>query len=229
MDLKSAPVIFIDADDTLWENEGYFREAEDKFARLLKPYTDVEGVRKMLWNKQEDNIPYFGYGSKTYFIAMVDAATDLCSGKLPRNVFNGIRRLIIELSTHPVELIEGVERTLAELSTRHRLILATKGDSPEQMRKVRESGLQKYFFCSEIMCNKTETDYLDMALKTGVAPQDMIMIGNSSRSDVLPVVNIGGTAFFVPHDIVWDHEAVQLPFSENIYEIDRFEDLLEYL
>jgi len=228
VDLKETPVIFIDADDTLWENEGSFREAEEQFASLLSPYAHLEGVRDMLWRKQETNIPYFGYGSKTYFIAMTDSALDLCGGTLPREVFDGIRQIIIDLTLHPVELIDGVEETLEYLSSGHRLILASKGDSVEQMRKVKDSGLEKYFFCSEIMRNKNEEDYLDLAAKFSVKPSDIVMVGNSSRSDILPVINVGGTAVFIPHHIVWDHEVVALPESDRIIYLQKFAELRNF-
>ena len=117
--------IFFDADDTLWENERYFRAAEAKFIELLADYTSPEGVQDMLWRKQEDNIPLFGYGSKTYMIGMTDAALELCGGVLPEHIYYGIKKIITELAFHELEIIEGVEETLKALQGRYKLIVAT--------------------------------------------------------------------------------------------------------
>ena len=142
--------IFFDADDTLWENERFFRAAEDKFIELLKDYTTPDGVQDMLWRKQEDNIPLFGYGSKTYMIGMTDAAMELCGGTLPEHIYYGIKKIITELAFHEFTLIEGVEETLQALQGKYRLIVATKGDLTEQLNKYRVSGLAKYFHHCEV-------------------------------------------------------------------------------
>ena len=135
--------IFFDADDTLWENEQFFRDAEAKFTELLKDYTSPEGVQQMLWEKQEDNIPLFGYGSKTYMIGMTDAAVELCGGHLPDHIYNGVKKIITDLAFHKLQMIEGVEGVLQALQGHYRLVVATKGDLPEQMGKFRQSGLAK--------------------------------------------------------------------------------------
>lgn len=227
--LKGYTTIFIDADDTLWENEGDFRRAEDRFAEMLAPVADVEEVRRMLWSKQEENIPNFGYGSKTYLIGMLDAAFDLSGGTLHYEVFRKIREIIIKLSTHPLEIIEGVEETLAYLSSKYRLIVATKGDSVEQTAKFRKSGLDKYFFSYEVMIDKSEEDYLDAAKKYGIKPSDMLMIGNSVRSDIIPVINIGGRAVLLPSKENWVHEAAEVPDSDRVIKLDSFKKLKDYL
>ena len=131
--------IFFDADDTLWENERYFRAAEAKFIELLADYTTPEGVQDMLWRKQEDNIPLFGYGSKTYMIGMTDAALELCGGSLTEEIYYGIKNIITELAFHELQIIEGVKETLEALQGKYELIVATKGDLPEQMAKFRKS------------------------------------------------------------------------------------------
>jgi putative hydrolase of the HAD superfamily len=221
--------IFIDADDTLWENEQYFRNAEAKFIELLKDYTGPEGVQMMLWQKQEENIPLFGYGSKTYLIGMADAAMDLCGGKLPDNIYYGIKKIITDLAFHKLEIIEGVVETLEELQSRYKLIVATKGDLTEQMGKFRISGLAKYFHHCEVMENKDEKNYLELAAKHDLDPSQMLMIGNSVKSDIAPVVNIGGTAIHTPHEIVWVHEMMDMPQSDRIIEVNDFKEILKFL
>ena len=221
--------VFFDADDTLWENERFFRAAEDKFIELLKDYTTADGVQDMLWRKQEDNIPLFGYGSKTYMIGMTDAAMELCGGTLPEEIYYGIKKIITELAFHEFTLIEGVEETLAALHGKYRLIVATKGDLTEQLNKYRISGLAKYFHHCEVMENKDEKNYLELAAKLDMDPSKMLMIGNSVKSDIAPVVNIGGVAIHTPHEITWVHEMMDMPQSDNIIEVNSIKEILDYL
>ena len=221
--------IFFDADDTLWENERFFRAAEDQFIELLADYTSPEGVQDLLWRKQEDNIPLFGYGSKTYMIGMTDAAVELCGGHLPDKIYQGVKKIITDLAFHEFEIIDGVEDTLKALHGRYRMIVATKGDLPEQMNKYRTSGLERYFHHCEVMENKDEKNYLELAAKHDLAPEQLLMIGNSVRSDIAPVVSIGGTAIHTPHDVVWVHEMMDMPESDRIIEVKTIMEILDYL
>lgn len=230
MDLKGKfKYIFFDADDTLWENERHFRAAEDKFAALLSDYTSPEGVQEMLWQKQEDNIPLFGYGSKTYMIGMTDAAMELCGGQLPKHIYYGIKKIITDLAFHELEIIEGVEKTLQALQGHYRLIVATKGDLTEQMGKFRSSGLAHYFHHCEVMENKDEKNYLELIAKNDIRPEELLMIGNSVKSDIAPVINIGGMAIHTPHDIVWVHEMMDMPESDRIIVVKRITDIVDFL
>ncbi len=221
--------IFFDADDTLWENESFFRDAEVEFADLLSEYTGPEGVRALLWAKQEENIPLFGYGSKTYMIGMVDAALELCGDSIPSHIYKGIKKIITELAFHELEIVDGVERTLEVLSKDYTLILATKGDLVEQNNKYRTSGLQKYFHHIEVMEHKNEKNYLELVAKNNITPEELLMIGNSVRSDIAPVVNIGGRAIYIQHETTWDHEYMELPNSDRIIEVEKIEEVLKYL
>lgn len=221
--------IFFDADDTLWENERYFRAAEAKFIELLADYTTPEGVQDMLWRKQEDNIPLFGYGSKTYMIGMTDAALELCGGSLTEEIYYGIKNIITELAFHELQIIEGVKETLEALQGKYELIVATKGDLPEQMAKFRKSGLAHYFHHCEVMENKDEKNWLEVAAKHNLHPEEILMIGNSVKSDIAPVVNIGGRAIHVPHEVVWVHEMMDMPKSDRIIEVKNITEILDYL
>ena len=230
MDLKGKYThVFFDADDTLWENEQFFRDAEAKFAALLSDYTSPEGVQHMLWEKQEENIPLFGYGSKTYMIGMTDAALELCGGTLPDNIYFGIKQIITELAFHEFELKEGVIETLEALQGHYTLVVATKGDLTEQLYKYRMSGLQQYFHHCEVMENKDEKNYLELAAKNNLQPEQILMIGNSVKSDIAPVVNIGGVAFHTPHDVIWVHEIMDMPESDRIIEVKNIREVLDYL
>ena len=221
--------IFFDADDTLWENERYFRQAESRFTELLADYTTPDGVQQMLWEKQEDNIPLFGYGSKTYMIGMTDAALELCGGHLPEHIYYGVKKIITDLAFHEFHLIDGVLETLEALSGRYNLVVATKGDVTEQMFKYRRSGLDKYFHHCEVMENKDEKNYLELAAKHNLQPDQLLMIGNSVKSDIAPVVNVGGWAINTPHDVVWVHEMMDMPESDRIIVVQNVREIVDFL
>ena len=221
--------IFFDADDTLWENEQFFRDAEAQFTELLSDYTGPEGVQQMLWHKQEENIPLFGYGSKTYMIGMTDAAMELCGGTLPEKIYLGIKEIIKKLAFHEFQLIDGVEETLKALQDKYTLIVATKGDLTEQLYKYRQSGLDKYFHHCEVMENKDEKNYLELAAKHNLAPEQILMIGNSVKSDIAPVVNIGGIAINTPHEVVWVHEMMDMPESDRIHVVQNVREIVQIL
>ena len=230
MDLKGKFThIFFDADDTLWENEQFFRDAEAQFAELLADYTSPEGVQEMLWRKQEENIPLFGYGSKTYMIGMTDAALELCGGNLPEHIYFGIKKIITDLAFHEFQIIKGVEEVLQALQGHYTLIFATKGDLTEQLLKYRVSGLEKYFHHCEVMENKDEKNYLELARKHNLQPEQILMIGNSVKSDIAPVVNIGGVAFHTPHEVVWVHEMMDMPESDRIIELKDIREVLYFV
>ena len=230
MDLKGKFThIFFDADDTLWENEQFFRDAEAQFAELLSDYTTPDGVQQLLWHKQEENIPLFGYGSKTYMIGMTDAAMELCGGQLPEKIYYGIKKIITDLAFHEFELIDGVIETLEALQGKYTLIVATKGDLTEQLSKYRSSGLDKYFHHCEVMENKDEKNYMELLAKNNLEPSQLLMVGNSVKSDIAPVVNIGGTAIHTPHDVIWVHEIMDMPESDRIIEVSNIKEILNYL
>lgn len=221
--------IFFDADDTLWENEQYFRNAEAKFTELLADYTSPEGVQQMLREKQEDNIPLFGYGSKTYMIGMTDAALELCGGSLPEHIYYGVKGIITSLAFHELQIIDGVQETLEALSGHYKMIVATKGDVTEQMAKFRKSGLDRFFHHCEVMENKDEKNYIELAAKHDIDPERLLMIGNSVKSDIAPVVNIGGTAIHTPHEIVWVHEMMDMPESDRIHIVQNVREIVQIL
>ncbi len=230
MDLRGRfRYIFFDADDTLWENEQFFRTAEDKFAALLSDYTTPEGVQQMLWEKQEENIPLFGYGSKTYMLGMTDAALELCGGHLPSEIYYGVKKIITDLAFHKFQLIDGVRETLEALQGRYTMIVATKGDLTEQLYKYRRSGLCEYFHHCEVMENKDEKNYLELAAKHDIRPSELLMVGNSVKSDIAPVVKIGGWAINTPHDVVWVHEMMDMPESDRILIVQNIREIVKYL
>lgn len=221
--------VFFDADDTLWRNEEFFREAESRFARLLSPFAGREQVVDIVTRNQEKNIPVFGYGSKTFMIGMLDTAAEICGDRFDTGIYLETKRIITELAYHEFELVDGVEDVLKTLSGKYRLAIATKGDLIEQLTKFRESGLDGYFHHIEVLPAKSEDDYRRMARKLDILPEEILMVGNAVKSDIAPVVAVGGTAIHVPYTVTWHHEMMEMPESDRIYEIKSIKNLPELL
>lgn len=217
--------IFFDADDTLWQNEEYFREAEYRFAELLSAYGSKEDLINILTEKQEDNIPPFGYGSKTFMISMLDAAAEICGNGFDTGIYHGIKKIITDLAYHEFNLLDGVQETLEALSGKYILAVATKGDLVEQRTKYKESGLDRFFHHIEVLPNKSKEDYLEMARKLEIRPDEILMVGNAIKSDIAPVIAIGGTAIHIPYEVTWVHEIMEMPESDRIFEIKSIKDL----
>ena len=220
--------IFIDADDTLWENEIYFREAKHKFALLLSSYAQENTVMETFDRWQEENIPVYGYGSKTCLIGFLDTAAEIC-GSIPQEIYMNLKSITANILNHDLVIIDGVPETLDALSRKYSLIVATKGEQMEQKAKFHKSGLAKYFMNIEVMENKDEAHYADLAAKYSVSPENLLMVGNSVKSDIAPVVAIGGTAIYVPHDMVWEHEIMEMPMSERAIEVENFRKITDFL
>ena len=219
-------IVFFDADDTLWENEGYFRNAEKEFTELLHREADATVIQQTLWARQEGNIPIFGYGSKTYMLGMLDTALELCGGSLSSGVYFGIKKIITDLAYHRFEMIDGVENVLREIRDMgYELAVATKGDLTEQLSKYRKSGLARFFHHIEVLEEKDRRNYLELCEKFDLAPENLIMVGNSVKSDIVPVVEIGGRAIHVPHEMVWAHEFAVMPDSDRVFEAGSIVDV----
>lgn len=221
--------IFFDADDTLWKNEEFFREAERKFARLLSSFAEEEQTVDIVTRKQEENIPVFGYGSKTFLLSMLDAAVEICGTGFNDAIYLGTKKIITELAYHEFGLVDGVEDVLEQLSGKYTLAVATKGDLIEQITKFKESGLDRYFHHIEVLPSKSEEDYLHMARKLDIKPEEILMVGNAVKSDIAPVIAIGGTAVHIPYKVTWGHEIMEMPESDRIFEIKSIKSLPELL
>lgn len=229
MDIRPSGPVFLDADDTLWENEIYFREAKREFALLLSSYAPEEQVMRIFNTFQEGNIPVFGYGSKTCMTGFLDTALEVCGGNIPGNVYHRVKDIVKGLFCHEVKLIDGVQETLDVLSRKYRLVVATKGDMMEQQRKFNLSGLKKYFTGFEVMHDKDTENYTGLSMKYGIKPDQIVMAGNSVRSDIVPVISLGGIAVHIPHDLVWEHERMDMPQSDRVVEVENIRDLIKIL
>jgi len=201
-------VIAFDADDTLWVNEPYFQETEEKFCELLAPYLSRHTLSQELFKTEIANLRLYGYGIKGYILSMIEAALLISNNTIGNEAIAKILQYGKELLEKPIELIDGVEETLQALQERFKLVVATKGDLLDQRRKLHNSGLGKYFHHIEVMSDKQERDYLDLVKRLEIAASEFLMIGNSLKSDVLPVLGIGGHAIHIPFHTTWAHERV---------------------
>ena len=204
--MKNIKVIAFDADDTLFINETYFAETEEKFCSLMSDYLSNQGISKELFRVEIDNLRLYGYGIKGYILSMIEAAMSISNHTLPIEMIAKIIQYGKELLEKPIVLLDGVEETLDALHGKYKLVVATKGDLLDQRRKLHNSGLGHYFHHIEVMSDKQEVDYTDLIKRLEIQPSEFFMIGNSLKSDVLPVLAIGGHAVHIPFHTTWAHE-----------------------
>lgn len=230
MNNNNISVIGFDADDTLWVNETYFREAEQKFARLLSQYETENKIDQELFKVEMDNLELYGYGIKGFVLSMIESAIDLSNGKIPVATISDILHLGKEMISKPVELLDGVEEVLRKLSGKYRLILLTKGDLLDQERKMERSGLSEYFHHIEVLSEKKEENYRNLLEHLEIREEEFLMIGNSLKSDVLPIVNIGAQAIHVPFHTTWAHEVVDKDEDNGGYRtVNSIKEILKFM
>lgn len=226
----SIQVIAFDADDTLWVNEPYFQETEKKFCALLEDYLPQHTTARELLQTEIRNLPLYGYGIKGFMLSMIETALTVTEKTVAVDIVEKIIDLGRELLARPIELLEGIEQVLVQLKDRYRLVVATKGDLLDQERKLRNSGIEHYFHHIEIMSDKKERDYLKLIRHLDVAPEEFLMVGNSLKSDVLPVLAIGGHGYHVPYHTTWAHEVVEHKVEhENFRQLESITEILQHL
>lgn len=201
-------VIGFDADDTLWVNETYFREAELEFGKLMQQYETINQIDQELFKVEIENLSIYGYGVKGFILSMLETAIKLSNNQVSNKTMHAIIDIGKSMLNKPVELLDGVKETLETLSKTHRLIMATKGDLLDQERKLEKSGLLKYFHHIEVMSDKKPSDYKKLLSHLDIKPEEFLMIGNSLKSDILPLVKIGANAIHIPFHTTWQHEVV---------------------
>ncbi len=231
IDYKNISVIGFDADDTLWVNETYFREAEMAFASLLSQYETPNKIDQELFKTEIGNLPLYGYGVKAFMLSMIESALELSNNNISSKTIAQIIDIGKAMLNKPVELLEGVETVLENLSEKYRIILATKGDLLDQERKLEKSGLSQYFNHVEILSDKKEDNYSRLLNHLHIDPGEFLMVGNSLKSDVLPLVNINAHAIHVPFHTTWAHEEVtEKETNGKAYKtINKLSDLLALL
>ncbi len=228
--MNDIKVIGFDADDTLWVNETFFRETEKQFAALLKAYAQPDEVYRILYKVEVANMSIYGFGIKAFVLSLIETANLISDFRVTARETDQIIRLGKEMLNKPVELLDGVEDVLKNLHGRYRLIVATKGDLLDQERKLKKSGLLNYFHHIEVMSDKTPEAYNNLIHHLDIQPEQFLMIGNSVKSDILPVIDLGSYAIHVPFHTTWHHELVAEPVdSENYKEVENIREVLDVL
>lgn len=216
----------LDGDDTLWHSETLYDVTSRQFAELLAPWLRGRDSDAELLVTEERNLRLFGYGVKGFTLSMIETAIELSGGEVSAREIQQVIDWGKGMLAHPVELLDGVRETLDELAGRYRLLLVTKGDLFHQETKVAESGLAERFWRIEIVGEKDEATYRRILLDHGIPPAEFVMVGNSVRSDVLPVLALGGRAVHVPYRLTWALEAAEPPAEHDGYwTVERFADL----
>jgi len=223
-------VIAFDADDTLWVNEPYFQETEKKFCALLEDYLPQHTLAKELFKTEIQNLPLYGYGVKGFMLSMIETGMRISDNTLNIEVLAKTIQYGKELLEKPIEMLDGVEDVLKALKGHYRLVVATKGDLLDQERKLKKSGLEHYFHHIEIMSDKQEADYLKLIKHLDIQPSEFLMLGNSLKSDVLPVLAIGGHGIHVPYHTTWAHENVEHNVEHpNFRSVQNISEISPYL
>ncbi|RXG12272.1 putative hydrolase of the HAD superfamily [Leeuwenhoekiella aestuarii] len=230
MDLNTIKVIAFDADDTLWVNETFFRDAEIAFAKHLLDYGDEEDIVRMLLDTEIRNLDTYGYGIKGFTLSMLETAHRLMGDKMNAETTSFILDKGKQMLAEPVEVLPHIEEVLEELSKKYKLVVATKGDLLDQERKLIKSGLIDYFHHVEIVSDKKETQYKKLVKHLDIEPQEFLMIGNSLKSDVIPVLAMGGYAFHIPFHTTWTHEQVDDEINHSKFRaLTNAKELLDIL
>jgi putative hydrolase of the HAD superfamily len=227
MNLK---VIAFDADDTLWVNEPYFRQTEERFYELLGGYASQRTLERELLKTEIENLALYGYGIKGFMLSMVETTLRVSNNKISVDVVEKIVNLGKQMLDQPIELLDGVEEVLLALKGKYRLVVATKGDLLDQERKLKKSGISHYFHHIEIMSEKDDANYLKLIRHLDIQPAELLMVGNSLKSDILPVLNVGGHAVHVPYHITWAHEHIEHSIDDEKFKsVEGIRDILGFL
>lgn len=223
-------VIGFDADDTLWVNEPYYREAEDQFIQLLAAYKVEADIAKALFRTEMANLELYGYGIKAFMLSLVECAIELTGHGVKARTIGRIIEIGKGMLQRPIELLDHVKLVLEKLAPKYRLIVATKGDLLDQEGKMRRSGISSYFHHIEVMSDKQEAHYLQLLHHLDIEAGEFLMIGNSMKSDILPPLNLGATAIHVPFHTTWAHEEVEAdPEGDRFYRVELLHEVLSLI
>lgn len=230
MNFENIKVIAFDGDDTLWVNETFYRESEKKFYALLTDFISESEAEKELFDTEMKNLELYGYGTKGFMLSMIETAIRVTNGKAQASMISSIIEIGKQQIEKPVELLDGVHEVLQKLRTKYKVIIATKGDLLDQQRKLKKSGLTDIFDHIEIMSDKQEADYNDLIRRLGITPENFLMVGNSIKSDIIPVMSVGGKAVHIPFHTTWIHEMNDLGKGEIMFiELENIKEILNLL
>ena len=227
MATRPLTTIGFDADDTLWQNEQYYRLTEAHFTGLLADFAEGPKISERLLEAEKRNLRHYGFGIKGFTLSMIETAIEITEGKIPAGVIAKILDTGRELLSHPVETMPHVRDTLEALAGKYLLVMITKGDLFDQERKLAQSGLGDFFDAVEIVSDKTAVTYRRIFARVGDGPERAMMVGNSLKSDVVPALAAGSWGVFVPHEITWAIEHEEEPIEATRYR--RIADLGELL
>ena len=229
--LTDVKVLAFDADDTLWSNEPLFREAERKVAEALSDFGDFQYISDELYKVEFKNMGDYGFGAKAYVLSMIENAVNLTEGKLTGEQVMYIIDSGRAILRNPATPLPGVEETLERLSEdgRYKLVLMTKGELLDQERKIARSGLAKFFSHIDIVSNKTQKEYIGLYDRLGISPTELMMIGNSFKSDIEPVLQLGGWGIYIPSETLWKLEHTEEYDHRNLFKVNAFEDIINIL
>ena len=203
--------IGFDADDTLWHNESIFEKVHERYCQLLARHHDAATVEKALFATEMRNLELYGYGIKGFMLSSIETAIELTKGTIGTGEVRELLSLGREMLDHPVELLDGAREALELLAPKYRLVLITKGDLRDQERKLAKSGIADLFGVIEIVSEKDSRTYERIFQRHGIDPAKFLMVGNSVKSDILPVLALGGSGVHVPYRIIWGHEDAEMP------------------
>jgi putative hydrolase of the HAD superfamily len=230
MQKMTKKIIAFDADDTLWHNEPYFDEAQERFCALFQDLASSQEILGMILNHQVKNLPLYGFGIKAFTLSMIETALKLTQNNITGAGIEKIIAIGKDLLEKPVELLPHVEDVLKELQGKYKLVVATKGDLKDQHRKLHDSKLGSYFHHIEVLSDKTELDYTKMLTRLECNPEHFVMIGNSLKSDVLPILNIGGIGIHIPYHTTWEYEKIDFEIEhKNFTALSNIKEVLEIL
>ena len=222
-------LIAFDADDTLWHTERLYLEALDTLIKVIPTPMTVKELEQYLYQKETVNINLYGYGIKSYTLSMIETAIELGSDSLKAGQIQQILELGKGMLGAQIQLLPHVEETLRALQMRYNLMVITKGELLEQEAKLKRSGVAGYFRSYEVVSVKNQATYHTLLQRHGVEPQRFLMIGNSLKSDILPVLELGGHALHIPYEITWAHELVDEPLTAAYYELEHIGQLPNWL
>ncbi len=223
---ENIKVIGFDADDTLWVNEPYFREAEDRFVDLVKAYSVEGDIAVELFRTEIANLELYGYGIKAFMLSLIECVIGLTEGRVKSATISEIIVIGKDMLQRPIELLEGIKPVLEVLAPRYRLIVATKGDLMDQEGKMKRSSVSGYFHHIEVMSDKQEEHYVQLLRNLDIEPAQFLMIGNSLKSDIVPPLNLGSLAVHVPFHTTWVHEEVdEDPVSERFLRVKNISEV----
>jgi len=224
--MKAIKIIAFDADDTLWVNEPLFQEVEIRFCEIMEDYLSQHHTSQELFKTEMSNLALYGFGVKSFMLSMIETAIRVSEGTISLKAIDKIIELGKVLLNQPIELIDGIKDVLNSLYGKYKLVVATKGDLLDQERKLDKSKLGPFFHHIEIMSDKKESDYLKLLKHLDIEPEAFFMIGNSLKSDILPVLNIGGYAVHIPFHTTWAHEHLDHEIThDKFFRIENINEL----